>query len=415
MTAPGAGGDPGREAAARLLLEAARPVEPGARSGALRAALGVVEDRDASGVLWEMGRVHGVLPLLARRVAALSGEGSAAPPELAGRLSRRRRGISLGNLHQLALVGEIAESLEAAGVPAMAFKGPVLAATVYPDPGLREFVDLDLLVPEEDRERALRLLRAEGFRPDLSAGAEPWEDGGIPDPPSGAYATPLFRGSDGCAVDLHWGLAPAHRALAPDPAGIRERAGRMEVAGRSVRVPSPEDHLLLLAVHGTKHGPRPWPKTKWIADVAWLLAHRPDAEWGAALARARTRGSRRALLLGVALARDLLDAPVPDPLGAALRSDPRAGELAREVAGRLFLPYDAPEPMARRVRFDWRVLERPRDRVAYVARRLLVPTGRDRRDPVGRALPAVLLYPYRWLRLLGTYLRRPSRLVRHWR
>lgn len=398
-------------AAARLLIEGARPVEADARPGPLRAALAEVArapdtDPDA---LWELGLWHGVLPLLARRLAAGPPDvREAAPGELVGRLGQWRRDIALRNLQQIALLGRLSGALGDEGIRAVVLKGPVLASTVYPDPGLREFADLDLLVSEEDRDRAVRLLRARGFSAPGDGGPDP------ADPPPGSYALQLYRERDGGAVDLHWDLAPAHRPLAPDTAGIRARARRLEVHGHALRVPRPEDHLLLLAVHGAKHGPRPWPKLKWIADVAWLLTRTSRADWAESLERARASGSGRAVLLGVALARDLLGAPVPASLGGALRADPDAGALAREVKSRLFLPPDAAEPLARRFRFDWRVLERARDRWAYLGRRLFVPTSRDRRHGPGAKLPDVLLFPYRWLRLLATYLRRPSRLKRHW-
>jgi hypothetical protein len=397
------------DAAPRLLREAARPVAADARHDALRAALAAVarEGDGAADRVWELGVVHGVLPLLARRVATLpSGDRGEMPDGLADRLARRRRDVSFRNLHQLTLLAEVGEHLEVEGVPVLAFKGPALACTVYPELGLREFVDLDILVAERNRERALRALRSRGFQ--SSKGT----DVGAP---VDTYAVPLFRARDGCQLDLHWRLAPEHRALAPDHAGIRRRAEGLEIRGRDIRVPRPEDHLLLLAVHGAKHGPRPWPKLKWIADVAWLLDRHPDANWEAGLERARDAGGRRALLLAVALARDLLDARVPARLESALRSEPVAGKLARDVSERLFRPFDAPESLLWRVGFDWRVLERPRDRLGYLGRRLFLPTGRDRDDPVGRRLPRPLLFAYRWLRLLGTYIRHPGRLTRHWR
>lgn len=395
------------DAAARLLLEAARPVAADARHDALRSALAALarEGDGAAERVWDLGLLHGVLPLLARRVAALPADSRRRMPDgLADRLARRRRDLSFRNLHQLSLLGEVVDQLKAEGVPVLAFKGPALACTVYPELGLREFVDLDILIAERHRDRAQGALRSRGFE----SGNE--TDATAPEDP---YAVPLFRERDGCHLDLHWRLAPEHRALAPDHAGIR--AEKLEIQGRDVRVPCPEDHLLLLAVHGAKHGPRPWPKLKWIADVAWLLDRHPEVDWDTGLQRARAVGCGRALLLAVALGRDLLGAELPDTLASAARSDGLAERLARDVAERLFRPFDEPEPLLWRFGFDWRVLERPMDRLRYVGRRVFLPSGRDRRDPVGRRLPRPFLFAYRWARLVGTYVRHPERLTRHWR
>lgn len=407
MTA-GRTGSAGKDVVQDVLLEAARPVPANDRTAELLRPLRAVAS-DPSGEalerLWELGRLHGLLPLLARRVAALPAERAAGlPGEFSDRLAGRRRFVSRRNLHQLILAGELAGRLESGGIPVVVFKGPALAADAYPEIGLREFVDLDLLVGEGDRDRGLRVLRAEGFqvadRSDASA-------------PRGGYAVELYRERDGCAVDLHWGLAPAHRALVPDPAGIRRRASRVDVQNVTFRVPAPGDHQLLLAVHGAKHGPRPWPKLKWIADTAWLLERHPDADWEAALDRAGSSGAGRALLVAAFLAGEL-EATLPPRLAGALAADPTASVLGRQVMQRLFVPYDAREPLLRRVAFDWKLLEGPRERAGYLARRLFLPTERDREDRVGRRLPEPLLFIYRWIRLGLSYLRRPGGLTRHW-
>jgi hypothetical protein len=55
-------------------------------------------------------------------------------------------------------------SLETAGIPTRVLKGPAVAHTVYPDPGLRSFGDVDLLVPARDYDAALIALTAGGTR-----------------------------------------------------------------------------------------------------------------------------------------------------------------------------------------------------------------------------------------------------------
>ena len=44
----------------------------------------------------------------------------------------------------------LGDALEAAGIPSALLKGPALARTVYPDPALRQSVDIDLLVRPGD-------------------------------------------------------------------------------------------------------------------------------------------------------------------------------------------------------------------------------------------------------------------------
>ena len=50
------------------------------------------------------------------------------------------------------------ETLDGAGIPSRVLKGPAVAHLVYPDPSLRVFHDVDLMVPGEDFDRAIEVL-----------------------------------------------------------------------------------------------------------------------------------------------------------------------------------------------------------------------------------------------------------------
>ncbi|MBB5774970.1 nucleotidyltransferase family protein [Nonomuraea jabiensis] len=54
-------------------------------------------------------------------------------------------------------------ALNAAGVPYAVRKGPVIAETLYRDPGLRRMNDLDLLIDRDDAERVGDILAAHGY------------------------------------------------------------------------------------------------------------------------------------------------------------------------------------------------------------------------------------------------------------
>ena len=93
-----------------------------------------------------------------------------------------------------------------------------------------------------------------------------------------------------------------------------------------------EDHLLVLSVHGGKHL---WPCLGWVCDVAELLRAHADLDWGRVTAGAGRLGCRRMLLVGLALADGLLQAPVPAEVRRRVRSDPVAGSLAARVGRNL--------------------------------------------------------------------------------
>ena len=150
------------------------------------------------------------------------------------------------------------------------------------------------------------------------------------------------------------------------------------VVGTTVFVPSPEDLLLILCVHGSRHL---WNRMKWICDVAELVRANQGMDWGQLVAQAENLGSERMLLLGLLLATDLLRAPLPDEILRRVRADPAAQSLAEQVYGRLFAEADQPEGVVRHFVFRTKVRERRRDRASsclYLLRRTVTPNARDR-------------------------------------
>ena len=89
-------------------------------------------------------------------------ENSLVPATILDRLAALH-GRSFGrHLLMTAVLERVSRTLDEAGVPHVAIKGPVLAELVYPRPDLREYGDLDLLVPPSAFAAALETLEAGG-------------------------------------------------------------------------------------------------------------------------------------------------------------------------------------------------------------------------------------------------------------
>src|SRR5207245_2379032 len=115
-------------------------------------------------------------------------------------------------------------------------------------------------------------------------------------------------------------------------------------------------------------------RLEWICDVAQLVRRQPDLHWESIVTRARARGCGRMVLLGLLLACDLLEAPVPTSLLARARANASVRSLAQLVQSRLFTnPTAAADPWNTRV-FQLRVLERWRDRVRFILRLTFTPS-----------------------------------------
>ena len=338
---------PARAGHEELLLACARlDAERAARVAAIAAAREV--DWDA---LVRLARPHGMLPL----VADALGEAGVAPPAVRAALERALRDNLRRNVFLTAELFKLLALLEARGVPAVPYKGPALAALLYGNVGLRQFGDLDVLVRARDLGRAKELLLASGYS--LFA---PWTR-------AQQFNHELnLVGVDGkLRVDVHGEIFP-QSVLALDPAGVWARLRRTPLAGREVPSFSPEDLLLILCVHADSHL---WERLAWIADIARLVEVERELDWAVLFARARASGSVRILSLGIALAADLLAAPVPEHVAGRARAEPAVRALADEITARLFTerPGEATAQDLERSVFQLRSRERWRDRVRLLA------------------------------------------------
>lgn len=371
-----------------LLLCCARSRPETADAGRIRALV-------QAGLDWEhllaLADRHGTLPLLYWNLNALCPE---ALPEAT--LARLRAFFQANARRNLFLTGELVallRLLEAAGITAVPFKGPVLAASVYGNLALRQFSDLDILVQERDVPRATELLVSQGYRS--------WAGEARP---AHQRERKFTHDGKGVAVDLHWGFTNRHIPFALDLERLWERLEPIALAGATLHTLAPEDLLLVLCVHGSKHA-IPWEGLNWIGDVAELFAARPELDWGRVTEQARQLGSQRMLHLGLRLARDLLDAPLSAAIQEKVEADRPAAALAARVRTYLFAPASASCRFAGRHAFQLRMRERWRDRFSYtlLLRHEMRPNARDREWVPLPGVLSFLHYPLRSLRLVREY------------
>lgn len=349
------------------------------------------------------GGLHGVLPLLQAQL----GHREDVPPDVRRAMRERCERVTLSNLYLSSRLIEIVDALAGAGIEAIALKGPAVATTLYPSPTLREYGDLDVLVRAADVTRATEVVEDLGFAPWRSV------TGGQEDLlPLVEYSRTFTRPADDLDLDLHWDLARSFFRGRVEAAELWEDTRPFDLHGRKILGLGPNMMLFSLCVHGAKHGPFPWPRLKWICDVAGFVRQSEGFDWSEALARAREIGCRRTLLFGLAVARPLLDGRLPSAVEAEL-----AGEGGVEnLAGRIWVWLASDEPVtlsfSERAAIDLTLIDDGGGRLSYAVRRILTPT---KKDWGSRRLPrhlAFLYVPLRFGRLIRQYVPRPWRLRR---
>jgi len=316
--------------------------------------------------LLRMAGAHGMIPLLYMHLQKNS-------PDLIPQTIRDQlRNHFLANAgHNLILTEELLKLLhlfETNGIPAVPYKGPLLAGSVYGDLALRTFGDLDIVVPRQDFKRAKALLLSQEYRPDLSLTPE-LEIALV----QSDFECRFVRDDGKITVDFQWGEPKD----LPYPMNFELFWGGLEKAplgGRMVSTFSPGDLVLILSMHGAAHC---WERLNWICDLAELIRAHPRIDWKGVIDRAERLGWRRILFLGLFLAHDLLQTILPEEIWEKIRGDPSVQSLANQVREILFGDKNAPIGTLERSLFYLKMMERFQDRIGYCLRMAFHPTVVD--------------------------------------
>lgn len=322
----------------------------------------------ASGIdfeeLMRLAAQHAVRRQLLEALAALEWNG--IPASLRRALERFAQEHLLRSLAFTEELCRVAQALEEAGVPFVAFKGVVLARTLYGDPAGREYNDIDIVVPHAHVNRAEDALATLGYRG--IQGDRAFRTAFL----SYLRQFELLSRDDRFAVDLHWAFSGAYLPFPLAPEEVWADGASIDLGGRRIPVLSPENLALLLAGHGTKEQ---WRSLEWIADFARLIERLDGLDWSAVHRRAVAQGCGGAVTLGAALVRDVLAMPLPAPLDALVAADGRAVRRAAALAHHLRLGLPEPESLPNFS--DLGLCDRTRDRVRAVLGLTFTPTAGD--------------------------------------
>lgn len=343
--------------------------------------------------LLSLAQRHALVPLLyfnLNRIAA-----DLAPQERLQEL--RHRFQSNGALNVL-LTGEMVRLFDLFAqnkIPALPYKGPAIGVGVYGNLALRQFADLDILVPEEDVWKATDLLIDQGYQAHFI----------IPERKKStflrlSYVRLFKRESDGITVELHWRLAPRFFGAAFNTAKLWQRSRTIQLQGSSVQLPLTEDFILMLCIHGAKDC---WEKLEWICGLAELARSDPNIDWNRLLSDARQLQCLRIVKLGLLLAHDFLGAPVPAKVTANLETGESFRSLVSQIIDRAFAEQQVPFTVAKRIKFHLTLKDSLPEKIRYCTRLALTTTPVDW-EMVALPQPiSFIYYPLRVLRLFKKY------------
>jgi Uncharacterised nucleotidyltransferase len=266
---------------------------------------------------------HGLAGLFSASAAAGLVEIDA---DMAGRLQQQ---LDAEAIRAVQLEGELLRLEPAlAKLGAVVLKGAVLAHAAYPDPLLRPFTDIDLLVTGDGIAEAISCLATYGYqrtRPEPGPGYDAQVGKAV-----------VLQHPGGVVIDLHRTLAPGNAGEGIDVGEILAARRQVPLGPRTVPAPSWEAHLVECALHAVVGDglARPLP----LRDIA-EVAHHPSLDPGGAAELALRWQVAELVGLGLRAARDGLGLELPNALaGLAHHADVvtvSASEPARSARTRL--------------------------------------------------------------------------------
>lgn len=363
-----------------LLLVCARPHIDGETAHRARQLAAQPLDWD---YLIQTSVSHGLLPLLYTNLKAA---GAVGPKDHLARL----RDLFQKNAARSALLTaellKILDLFESEKILGMPYKGPAIAVSIYGHLALRQFADLDILVRKEDVWRCQQLLISMGYQPHFNITKRQ-----LPAFLRLGYVQSFTRDKGMGIVELHWGIASRFFMFPLDVDRFFARLVPIELMGKRVLAPAPEDLLLILCVHGAKDL---WERLEWICGIAELIrAH--DINWEMVRQQAKELGAERTLFLGLLLAKEFFDSRLPDSVVSSIESQPVVGMLAAEVSQNLLIRNSVSPGLRKRILFHIRTKDRPADRLRYCVRLLFTTTPVDWQS---LPLPASLSFLYPLIR-----------------
>ena len=305
------------------------------------------------------------------------------------------------------LTGELLRLLalfESRGIPAIPYKGPLLASSVYGGLVFRQFSDLDLLIKRRHFPMARKLMQSQGYRPmfKLTPAQETVHLRRHQEFPFVSEAT-------GTLVEIQWKIEAMYFSFGVGFDDLSAHLEPVSLWGREIVTIPLQDLLLLLCVHSAKHL---CPRLGWICDVAELIRRHNQMDWEEIIKTARSLRGERFLFLGIRLANLLLGVPLPKEILEKAVSYPQIEAYCLYVRRQLFRDDSSLHRALQDILFHLSLSERLSDRIRYGLDLATTPTISDWQSI---ALPdrlSFLYYFVRPMRLAGRY---AGSLINHFR
>lgn len=340
--------------------------------------------------LLELARWHGLAPSLVASTADIASNGM--PSEVREAWCHDGAANTETVARLTAELVPLVRELRAAGVRALSFKAPVLAAKFYPDVHTRKCENLNLLIEPASLAGATGVLTRRGYRfapvLNVSAAAQ-WH----------IEANVRFR-HPGTQIEvcLNAQVVPRRYSYRVSFDRLWQGARRFSAAGLEIPWLSNEHWLILASLYSSKDGF--WPSLVLVYDLAWMLAADEGIDWDRLRHEARRLNCVRVVLLALALVHRLLGAELPGDWQEQIELDPVVTTLRERVCERLARSESGFTNLPDAIRTHHMLRRNGFDKFRYAAGVVITPSVRDF-SFLGRPVSVPASYAVRAIKLAG--------------
>jgi hypothetical protein len=264
-------------------------------------------------VAWEAAQSHELEgPVAHRLVAELGSDKVPAHWHLAHRQTQTRIESFMAEMDR------IGARFSDAGFSCVALKNAGIARAIFSCRGCAPMGDIDLLLGKDDYPRAHQILIEDGYE---CASRNPTEEAGITEGRLSGGSEYFREISEGHTVwvELQW-RPVAGRWIRPDqePPANDMMQRSVAVPGTKIRILSPEDNLLQVALHTAKHTYLRAPGLRLHCDVERIVSG-VHIDWSLFLERVKQFKVRTVVYFSLAIPARLFGTPVPEEVLAELK------------------------------------------------------------------------------------------------
>ncbi len=219
--------------------------------------------------LIQLAAHHKLLPLLYRHLSTNCVD--KVPLQLMILLKQFYKDNALQNLKKLSALVLIESRFRENKIKTLSVKGPVLTYLYYSDISLRSFCDIDILVSQENFQKATFILKKMGYT---------YIPENIPEKYFFKFAQISHHGQlvdkYGVKVEIHWELSGHYGAKLLDFQTLKPFITAYEIQGCTLTTLCPEMLLVYLALHAQRHY---WQRYDYLVCIAEILHKKPTLNW----------------------------------------------------------------------------------------------------------------------------------------